>query len=185
MTLEEYFVFEEASATRHEFMHGQVHAMSGVTRRHSRITMNIAAQVWIAARGGPCGVHRGEVKVQTNGVTYYPDVMTACGAEPRDLRVEDAPAVVVDVLSPSTERIDCGEKLLVYREIPSLRAYLIVDRDRRLVEHYWRKRRRTAERRGAQGVTTSAIDPNSVPSTARNSRRIGPAARGVISTSIV
>ncbi|MDF2771764.1 MAG: hypothetical protein K0S86_1258 [Geminicoccaceae bacterium] len=138
MTLEEYFVFEEASATRHEFVHGQVHAMSGVTRRHSRITMNIAAQVWIAARGGPCRVHRGEVKVQTNGVIYYPDVMTACGAEPRDLRVEDAPAVVVEVLSPSTERIDRGEKLLVYREIPSLRAYLIVDRDRRLVEHYWR-----------------------------------------------
>ncbi len=141
LTVEEYFAFEEASATRHEFVHGQVHAMSGVTRRHSRITMNIAAQFWIAARGGPCRVHQGEVKIQTNGVIYYPDVVTACGTEPRDPRVEDAPAVVVEVLSPSTERIDRGEKLLVYREIPGLAMYLIVEQDRRLVEHYRRDAR--------------------------------------------
>lgn len=138
MTTEEYFAFEEASAARHEFVHGQAHAMVGVTRRHSRIAMNIAARFWTAARGGQCRVHQGEVKVQTNGVIYYPDVMTACGVEPRDPRVEDAPAVVVEVASPSTERIDRGEKLLVYREIPSLVMYLIVEQDRRLVERYWR-----------------------------------------------
>ena len=137
-TVEEYFAFEEVSATRHEFVRGRVHAMSGGTRRHSRITMNIGARFWAAARGGPCRIHQGEVKLQTNDVIYYPDVMAACGAEPRDPRVEDAPSVVVEVLSPSTERIDRGEKLLVYREIPGMAMYLIVEQDRRLVERYWR-----------------------------------------------
>jgi Uma2 family endonuclease len=138
MSIDEYFAFEEASPVRHEYVDGQVHAMTGVTRQHSRLTMNVAARLWAAARGGPCRVHAGEVKLRVGTKIYYPDVMVACGAEPRDTRIEDAPSVLVEVLSPSTERTDRGEKAMVYRGIPSLAAYIIIDQERRWVEHHRR-----------------------------------------------
>ena len=138
LTLEEYLAFEDASDVRHEYVGGTVHAMTGVTRRHSRITMNIAGRLWQGARGGPCRVHHSEVKLRVGRVVYYPDVMVACGTPPRDPRLETAPCLVVEVLSDSTERIDRREKLLEYRTLASLGAYLIVDQERRLVEHHWR-----------------------------------------------
>jgi Uma2 family endonuclease len=138
MSIEEYFAFEEASPVRHEYVDGEVYAMSGVTRRHSRISGNIFARVWAAVRGGPCRVHAAEVKVRAGTVIYYPDVMVACGPEPGDERIEDAPCLVVEVLSESTATTDRREKLMVYRRIASLRTYLIVDQERRLVEHHWR-----------------------------------------------
>ena len=138
MSIDEYFAFEDASAEKHEYVDGQVHAMSGATREHSRIATNIAGHLWGSARGGPCRVHRGEVKLRAGRFIYYPDVMVACGSPPRDPRIEDAPGLVVEVVSPSTERTDRGEKLLVYRGIPALAAYLIVEQDQRCVERYWR-----------------------------------------------
>jgi Uma2 family endonuclease len=138
MSLEEYFAFEAASPVRHEYVDGEIYAMSGVTRSHSRIVMNVGARLWAAARGGPCRVHQSEVKVQVGRIFYYPDVIVACGAEPDDERVEDAPCLLVEVISPSTEMIDRREKLFVYKGIASLAAYLIVDRDRRHVERWWR-----------------------------------------------
>ena len=138
ITVDEYLAFEAASAVRHEYVDGEIYAMSGTSRRHSKISGNIFARCWTAARGGLCRVHQSEVKLRTAGVFYYPDVMVACGAEPQDTYVEDAPCLVVEVLSPSTESTDRREKLMVYRRISSLGAYLIVDQDRRLVEHYWR-----------------------------------------------
>ena len=71
-------------------------------------------------------------------VVYYPDVMVARGPRPADPRIEDAPCLVVEVLSPSTRRTDRHEKAAVYETIPSLGAYLIVEQDRRLVERRWR-----------------------------------------------
>jgi Uma2 family endonuclease len=154
LSVEEYLAFEAASPVRHEFVDGEIYAMSGATRRHSQIATNIVAQCWNAARGGPSRVHRGEVKLKIGRIYYYPDVMVACGPEPDDPHVEDAPCLVVEVLSPSTESTDRREKLMVYRHLASLGAYLIVDQDRRLVERYWRDadggwRHATLEARGA------------------------------------
>ena len=77
-------------------------------------------------------------KVQVGRIIYYPDVMAACGPEPEDERIEDAPCLLVEVLSPSNEIVDLREKLFVYKTIASLRTYLIVDQDRRHVERWWR-----------------------------------------------
>lgn len=134
LTPAEYLAFEAASPVRHEFVGGRVYAMTGVTRPHSRITMNIAAWLWTAARGGPCRVHHSEVKLQIGDVYYYPDVMVACGPEPEDPLVEDAPCLAVEVLSASTRRTDLGEKALAYARVPSLALYLVVDQRRRLVD---------------------------------------------------
>lgn len=112
--------------------------MSGATRRHSRIAGNVSAHLWATARGGPCRMHQSGVKLRIGRIIYYPDVMVACGAEPDDERIEDAPCLAVEVLSPSTESTDRREKLMVYRGVASLGTYLIIDQERRLVERYWR-----------------------------------------------
>ena len=138
LTIEEYFHLEEQSTVRHEYLDGEVRAMSGVTRQHSRITMNVGARLWAAARGGPCRVHQAEVMLRIERVVYHPDVMAACGPEPDDPRVELAPSVIVEVLSPTTERTDRGEKAMTYRGLPSLTTYLIIEHDRRWVERQWR-----------------------------------------------
>ena len=138
MTVEEYFAFEERSPIRHEYVDGEVYAMSGVTRRHSAIVGNVHARVHAAARSAPCRIHVAEVKLHLGRIIYYPDVMAACGPGPADERIEDAPCLVVEVLSPSTERTDRHEKLDAYKRIPSLGAYLIISQEERRVDRYWR-----------------------------------------------
>jgi Uma2 family endonuclease len=138
LTIEEYFHLEEQSSVRHEYVDGEIRAMSGVTRQHSRITMNVGARLWAAARGGSCRVHQAEVMLRVGNVVYYPDVMAACGTEPSDPRVELEPSVIVEVLSPTTERTDRGEKAMAYRAIASLSTYVIIEQDRRWVGRQWR-----------------------------------------------
>lgn len=138
MTVEDYFAFEERSPIRHEYVDGEVYAMSGVTRRHNAIAGNVYVRLRTATRGGPCRVHMSEVKLHLGRIIYYPDVMAACGPEPADERIEESPCLVVEVLSPSTERTDRHEKLDAFKRIPSLGAYLIISQEERRVDHYWR-----------------------------------------------
>lgn len=138
MTVEEYLDFEERSPTRHEYVEGQVFAMSGVTRRHNDIAGNVYIRLRTAARGGRCRVQMSDVKLHAGRVFYYPDVMAACGPAPTDERLEDAPSLVVEVLSPPTQSTDRREKLMVYKSLPSLAAYLIVDQDQPRADRHWR-----------------------------------------------
>ena len=138
MTVDEYFLFEESSPLRHEYVAGEVYAMSGGTVRHSRISLNIATRLFSAAGDGPCQAVI-EVRLRAaDDAYYYPDAMVVCGAISQEDIVIREPCVVIEVTSPSTARTDRGEKLAAYREIPSLRAYLIVDHRRRRVERHWR-----------------------------------------------
>ena len=138
MTVDEYFLFEESSPLRHEYVAGEVYAMSAGTVRHSRISLNIATRLFSAAGDGPCQAVI-EVRLRAaDDAYYYPDAMVVCGAISQEDIVIREPSVVIEVTSPSTVRIDRGEKLAAYREIPSLRAYLIVDHRRRRVERHWR-----------------------------------------------
>ena len=154
LTVEEYLDVEDSLAWRHEYVAGETYAMSGESRRHNRIVGNVFARLWADVRGGPCRVSVNGVKLRTADVVYYPDVMVACGPEPADPRLEEAPCLVVEVLSPSTERTDRREKAMVYHGIPSLGAYLVVEQECRLVERHWRDadgrwRRDTLVERGA------------------------------------
>lgn len=158
MTLEEYFEFEERSSTKHEYVDGEVYAMCGVTRRHNAIAGNIYMRLRMAARGGPCRVHISDVKLRIGRIIYYPDVMMACGTPPTDERLEDAPCLLAEVLSPSTESTDRREKLMVYKGIASLRTFLIVDQERRRVDRYWRER-------GGDWQRETIVDRGSVPIT--------------------
>ena len=139
MPVEEYLRLDEGSPVKHEYVGGEVYAMVGVTLRHNRISLNIAIHLDSTGGHGPCQIFSTDVRLRAaDDVYYYPDVMVACGRVAElDVIVTD-PCVVIEVTSPSTARIDRGEKLTTYRGIPSLRAYLIVDHRRRRVERHWR-----------------------------------------------
>lgn len=144
LSIEEYRKLEEGATVRHEYVAGEIYAMVGATRRHHRIVVNILRRLADAAAGGPYRVSMETVRLEvvgkdtSTGVAYYPDVMVACGPEPEDPYIEDAPCLVVEVVSPSSEVTDRREKLMVYRQIPSVEAYLIVSQDRRRVERHFR-----------------------------------------------
>lgn len=140
MTLDEFFAFERDNPIKHEYVRGEVFAMSpGVLRPHSRITMNIATKLHLAAGDGPCRVYQDSVNVRINDdFVYCPDVMVACGPEPESEEYEDAPCVVAEVLSRSTRATDLREKGPNYRRLASLQLLLVIEQSVRRVNRYWR-----------------------------------------------
>jgi Uma2 family endonuclease len=129
LTVEEYLEFEEASSIRHEYLAGEIFAMSGASREHELIAGNLFAAFHGHLRGGPCKSFIGNFKlhlgVNDSKFFYYPDVMVACGPD-TDSRFCTNPRLVVEVLSPSTESIDRREKSSNYRRIPTLEEYVLV-----------------------------------------------------------
>lgn len=142
MSVEEYLELERDSEVRHEYVNGELRAMSGASRRHNRIAGKIyrrLSDIADEAEGDPCRVYMSDMKVLTpDGPFYYPDVMVACGDEPEDEYFEDAPCLLVEVVSPKTESKDRLEKLAAYRKIPTLGAYLIVEQKQRRIEIHFR-----------------------------------------------
>ena len=130
-TRDEYEEFEEHASERHEYHGGYVYAMSGGTLNHSQISGNVYALVRAAVRGGACKAFTDAVRVRaTASDEVYPDVSVTC--DPRDLadmrrRVIDYPMLVIEVLSPSTAQYDQNGKFDLYRQIPTLREYALID----------------------------------------------------------
>lgn len=122
---------------RHEYVNGQVYAMVGVSRTHARITGNLFAFLHRALRGSGCRVFATDLKVRIQTATeerfYYPDIQATC-AEESASHYNRAPCLIVEVLSPHTERIDRTEKLAAYKLIDSLQEYVLVAQDRHQVE---------------------------------------------------
>src|SRR5260370_7705096 len=100
-TVEEFLEMEEASSTKHEYVAGEIYALSGATARHNRIAGNVFAQLWNAARGGPCRVYASDMRLRIgNDAVFYPDVQVLCDpAEPDPLSTL-APPPVLESLSP-------------------------------------------------------------------------------------
>jgi Uma2 family endonuclease len=138
MSLDEFFVFVESREGKYELIDGLVVAMSGASANHGLIAMNIAARFWNTAQGGPCRVFRGERLLARRTSAFDPDVMVVCGDDARVARCEERPVILVEVLSPNTERRDRQAKLMAYRDIPTLRLCLIVSQEEKLVERHWR-----------------------------------------------
>ena len=144
MTPQDYLAWERQQDTRHEFFDGEVFAMTGASRAHNLVCLNIAASLHTQLRGTPCEVYNNDmrVKVSETGMYTYPDIVAAC-AEPR---FEDAevntllnPVLIIEVLSDSTEQYDRGAKFRHYRTLPSLQDYLLVAQSECRVEHYARE----------------------------------------------
>jgi Uma2 family endonuclease len=138
-TVEEYLALEEESTGRHEYVAGMIYAHAGGTSGHNAIAANVLAALWNAGRSGPCRVYGSDMRLRAaDDVIYYPDVMVARGPESEDPLVEDAPCLVVEVVSPNTETTDRREKLAAYKRMPGIETYLIVSQDRRWVERHFR-----------------------------------------------
>lgn len=144
LTPEEYLAFERKATTKHEYLNGQIIAMSGASREHNLIIVNTVNQLYTQLIDGACETYVSEMRVknyQTNSYTY-PDIVVVCD-EPRfEDDVFDTllnPIVLIEVLSPSTEAYDRGEKFAHYRQIASLQEYVLVSQERIGVEHYLRQ----------------------------------------------
>ncbi|MDZ7622636.1 MAG: Uma2 family endonuclease [Candidatus Competibacteraceae bacterium] len=140
----DYLARERRSEVRSEYLNGRIYAMSGASREHNRITINLSAMLHSRLKGKPCEPFSGDlrVKVSPTGLYTYPDVIVVCG----ESRFEDEhvdtlldPTVIIEVLSDSTEAYDRGEKFAHYRALESLTDYLLVAQDRPRIEHFVRQ----------------------------------------------
>lgn len=139
LSYEEYLAAETRSQVRHEYVAGELYAFAGANLRHNLIATNIVVRLFSLSRGTSCRVvsHDQMVRVAQD-VVYYPDVLMVCEPGAQTARVLTGPCLIVEVLSRSTQLIDRREKLLAYRQLESLRVYLMVHQERRLVEWHWR-----------------------------------------------
>ena len=140
----EYVTLENAAPYKSEYLDGQIYAMAGGSPTHAKIGGNAFAALHSALRGKPCEPFNSDtrVEIRANGMTFYPDVSVAC--PPLEYSPDDAyaltnPVVLIEVLSPSTEKFDRGDKWAHYQLIPSLRDYLLISQDKMRVEHYARQ----------------------------------------------
>jgi len=141
-TVAEYMALEEESDVRHEFFEGEVFAMAGASIRHNTMVLNCALGLRTGLRGKSCRVFAESVQLAVEQGRYYnyPDVMVTCA--PADLLAErtvTAPVLLMEVLSKSTENRDRSWKFNRYKQLPSLRHYLLVSQTTCLVEWFRRE----------------------------------------------
>lgn len=133
--VQEYLDGEELSDVRHEYVDGQVYAMSGGTKNHNKIALNISSDLESAMDGGPCETFINDVRLRVQSLEnesyYYPDVVVSCDPSDDDEQFIDKPKTIVEVLSESTERRDKHEKFFAYRSIESLEEYVLVSQQRK------------------------------------------------------
>jgi Uma2 family endonuclease len=135
MNLAEFLAWEEREPERNEFYRGEVFAMVGGTARHNRVILNLAGRIGDHLDGTPCQVFAESMKVQVNEGILYPDVMVTCGkGVAGDEKIITDPKLVIEVLSPSTSGYDKRDKFTLYRWLPSLREYALIDPATRQVE---------------------------------------------------
>jgi Uma2 family endonuclease len=141
VTPEEYLAAERAASFKSEYVSGQIWAMSGASRRHNAIAVNLVAALHAALRGGPCQVFGSDMRVFVpENVTYaYPDVTVVCGEQQYTDEAVDTllnPVIIIEILSPSTAHYDRAVKFIKYRRLPSLHEYLLVHQDAPRIERF-------------------------------------------------
>lgn len=139
LTPEEYFVWEEQQLLRHEYLNGEIYAMSGGTQNHGRIASNIIFIVKGHLRGGGCQVGNSDCRVNIVETKdyVYPDVSVTCDERDRTaIQAIQYPCLIVEVLSPSTASYDRGDKFRLYRRNPSLQDYVLVDAEKIAIDLY-------------------------------------------------
>ena len=158
-TPQEYLALERKSETRNEYYNGEIFAMAGASREHNLIVANLLRDIGNQLEDRPCESYSSHMRVsiEATGLYTYPDVSVVRG-EPRfqDREVDTLlnPTVIVEVLSPSTEAYDRGDKFRHYRRIDSLREFVLISQDRMMVERYTRQ--------GNDWVLSDLTDPDQV-----------------------
>jgi len=140
-TPEEYLVLEEAAEYKSEYYQGEIFAMSGGSVNHNRIVGNLHAGLLPKLSGSPCEAFMSDIRVwaEAKGVFTYPDIIIVCGDlqfyETRNDTITN-PLIIFEVLSKSTENYDRGKKFEIYRAIPALREYILIDQYKIHIEQF-------------------------------------------------
>jgi Uma2 family endonuclease len=140
----EYLAIERAAEFKSEFYDGEMFAMAGAGLRHNRIRDNLVYKISQNLEGSQCFTYSADqrVKVERTDLYTYPDVLIVCGRPEVDPDQKDTlfnPLVIIEVLSKSTESYDRGKKFLNYRRLPSLKEYVLVSQEQKLIERYVRQ----------------------------------------------
>jgi Uma2 family endonuclease len=131
-TIQEYLEIEETALEKHEYYKGEIFAMSGSKVPHNAIAGNLYANLHSNLRGKKCKPYNSDqrIHIKANSLFTYPDISIFCG-EIITLNNDNwnvlNPTVIIEVLSPSTKNYDRGEKFKLYRDIPTLKEYILVD----------------------------------------------------------
>ncbi|MBC7528577.1 MAG: Uma2 family endonuclease [Chthonomonadaceae bacterium] len=141
---EEYLEFERAAFEKHEYINGKIYAMAGAGIPHARVTMTLSRLIATHVQGGLCESFRSDLRVfnPKSGSYFYPDLTVICGKPiVTDSYLDTAtnPLIVLEVLSPSTEAFDRGDKFAHYRLLETLRTYVLVSQKEAKIEVHSRK----------------------------------------------
>lgn len=141
-TIEEYLEMEKASIEKHEYFQGEIFAMSGATFNHNLIFSNVFGPLFFKLKGSKCIPFGSDMRmnIPENTLFTYPDISIYCNGLIHSDVDEDTsilPTGIIEILSPSTKNYDRGKKFNLYKDIPSLKEYIMIDSDSVLVEAYY------------------------------------------------
>jgi Uma2 family endonuclease len=168
-TIEAYLALDRESEERYEYLDGDIYAMAGESPEHGAICMNPSLSIGSQVRGTPCQAFAKDMQVRSGhlplpgspmkGLFSYPDLVVVCGAMQFHDQFRDVllnPTLIIEVLSPSTEAFDRGEKFRRYRIwLPILQDYLLVAQDKPLIDHYHRVEENKWELVSVEGLEAS------------------------------
>lgn len=131
-SIEDYLEIENTSIEKHEYYKGEIFVMSGAKMPHNDISKNLSGNLYVKLKGKKCQPYGSDVRIhiESNTLFTYPDISIICGdvvtRNNDDYNVLN-PTVIIEILSPSTKNYDRGEKFKLYRDIPTLKEYILVD----------------------------------------------------------
>ncbi|MCF2491986.1 Uma2 family endonuclease [Dyadobacter chenhuakuii] len=129
---QEYLELEREAEYKSEYYQGEIFAMAGASPNHNRIMANLSGEIYMALKGRSCQNFSSDMRlhIPQNGLYTYPDIIILCGKPEFSQNDKDTlinPSVIIEVLSKSTSAYDRGDKFRLYRSIPTLTDYILVD----------------------------------------------------------
>jgi len=141
---EDYLACERQAEYKSEYWDGEIFAITGASEGHILITTNVVSELRTQLKKQPCKVYSTDlrVRIRFTGLYTYPDIAVVCGKPEFDDAYKDTllnPTILMEVLSPSTEAYDRGDKFGHYRTLESLSDYVLLSQHRANIEHYVRQ----------------------------------------------
>ncbi|MGI9280854.1 MAG: Uma2 family endonuclease [Endozoicomonas sp.] len=164
ISVENYLAEEQESEVKHEYVNGYIYAMVGSSRRHNLLNVTLTTLFKMHLTGTGCQVFASVMKVKagasTDDIFFYPDVVVSCSSNSQNPYIEEEPKLIVEILSPSTEKYDRLAKLDAYTKISSLEEYLLVDQNDLKIDLYQHDKGQWKLTRYSQGdeLHLSSID---------------------------
>jgi Uma2 family endonuclease len=141
-TIEEYLEMEKASTEKHEYFQGEIFTMSGAGDNHNEIFSNVFIEIGNKLKGKPCRPYGSDkrMNIPENTLFTYPDISVYCNGLTHSEFDDDTsilPTVIIEILSPSTKNYDRGKKFTLYKNIPSLKEYIMIDSESVWVQSFY------------------------------------------------